>query len=145
MSEQRFPRGTPPDLSAAELEELRCPGCTERDRIRKELAAERSLWCDKPDDRLYHAADGTWWMRGPDGSIQAADEPPIIAEAKKAAFEEAAEIAHKTGEAVIKKCNHSRKNEYDECDFYAARSQGCFDVQLAILSAITVPTEALHD
>lgn len=23
----------------------------------------RALWCDKPEDRLYHAADRTWWRR----------------------------------------------------------------------------------
>ena len=32
-------------------------------RLRNELAQERATWCDKPEDRLYHAADQTWWAR----------------------------------------------------------------------------------
>jgi len=31
--------------------------------LRFEVDAWRSLWCDQPEDRLYHANDRTWWKR----------------------------------------------------------------------------------
>lgn len=31
--------------------------------------------CDKPEDRMYHAADGTWWKRVGD-EWRIADPPP---------------------------------------------------------------------
>jgi hypothetical protein len=44
------------------------------------LAMERRIWCDQPDDRLYHASDKTWWRRrwNADGtwSCVRADPPP---------------------------------------------------------------------
>lgn len=44
----------------------------------------RSLWCDQPEDRLYHAKDRTWWRRyyGPDPrgtyTPYGTDPPPEI-------------------------------------------------------------------
>lgn len=35
---------------------------------------------DKPDDRLYHAADRTWWRRDADGALKAAEAPPEVEE-----------------------------------------------------------------
>lgn len=32
-------------------------------RLASEVSAWRRLWCDQPEDRLYHAKDRTWWMR----------------------------------------------------------------------------------
>lgn len=34
---------------------------------REENGMWRSLWCDKPEDRLWHDADRTWWGRAFDG------------------------------------------------------------------------------
>jgi hypothetical protein len=34
-----------------------------------------SCFCDKPDDRLYHHSDKTWWKREGDRLIRA--EPPV--------------------------------------------------------------------
>jgi hypothetical protein len=31
---------------------------------------------DHPEDRLYHAADKTWWRRDKSGRLKAADPPP---------------------------------------------------------------------
>lgn len=47
----------------------------ERDLAREELAKERSIWCDKPEDRLYHAEDRTWWRRNEEGKCVRADPP----------------------------------------------------------------------
>jgi hypothetical protein len=56
--------------------------------LRFEVDAWRSLWCDQPEDRLYHAKDRTWWKRlyGPTNqghgdspySPYGADPPPEI-------------------------------------------------------------------
>ncbi len=35
-----------------------------------------SLFCDQPEDRLYHAKDRTWWRRNEEGNLVAADPPP---------------------------------------------------------------------
>jgi hypothetical protein len=48
------------------------------------LAHERSIWCDKPEDRLYHAEDRTWWKRGQDGAPHRASPPPEVARMAKA-------------------------------------------------------------
>lgn len=47
------------------------------------LALERSVWCDKPEDRLYHASDGTWWRRDGRGQCVAAEAPGCVAEEKQ--------------------------------------------------------------
>jgi outer membrane murein-binding lipoprotein Lpp len=47
----------------------------ERDRLRAELTGERAVYADSPDDRLYHAADHTWWRRNEDGRLVHADAP----------------------------------------------------------------------
>ena len=44
-------------------------------RLERELAAERATWCDKPEDRLYHAEDQTWWRRDKDGRCVRAESP----------------------------------------------------------------------
>ena len=31
--------------------------------VRNQLHHERRIWCDRPEDRLYHAKDETWWYR----------------------------------------------------------------------------------
>jgi len=38
---------------------------------------ERSLILDKPEDRLYHAEDKTWWRRNKNGNLKRAEEPII--------------------------------------------------------------------
>ena len=43
--------------------------------LERELAAERATWCDKPEDRLYHAEDQTWWRRDKDGRCVRAEPP----------------------------------------------------------------------
>jgi hypothetical protein len=65
---------------------------TERDEARKSekrvetfLMHERAIWCDKPEDRMYHAADNSWWMRGPDGSPKRADAPAAALDVPKSA------------------------------------------------------------
>lgn len=55
-----------------------------------DLEHERSVWCDKPDDRLYHAADGTWWRREVqwDGTYRCvAAEAPAEVERLRAALQ----------------------------------------------------------
>jgi len=47
----------------------------ERDRLRADLARERAVYADSPDDRLYHAADNTWWRRADDGRLVRAESP----------------------------------------------------------------------
>lgn len=32
-------------------------------QLAEEVTMWRSLWCDQPEDRLYHAKDRTWWKR----------------------------------------------------------------------------------
>lgn len=34
-----------------------------------------SCFCDKPEDRLYHAKDRTWWRRDEKGRLKRADPP----------------------------------------------------------------------
>jgi hypothetical protein len=49
-----------------------CPLCgaiAERDH-------ERRIWCDQPEDRLYHAKDKTWWKRDANNRCVRADPPP---------------------------------------------------------------------
>ena len=36
-----------------------------------------AAWCDQPDDRMWHAADGTWWRRDGDRLVSA-DMPPRL-------------------------------------------------------------------
>lgn len=31
--------------------------------VRAELQMEQDIYCDKPEDRLWHASDRTWWKR----------------------------------------------------------------------------------
>ena len=45
-------------------------------RLTDTLRFERSIYADKPEDRLYHAADDTWWRRKADGTLWSADPPP---------------------------------------------------------------------
>jgi DNA-binding ferritin-like protein len=52
-----------------------------RNQIESDLARERSTWCDKPEDRLYHAEDGTWWRRDEHGACKRADPPAELTEA----------------------------------------------------------------
>lgn len=43
----------------------------------EDLRAFASSVLDKPEDRLYHAADGTWWRReGASLRLVSADPPP---------------------------------------------------------------------
>lgn len=49
--------------------------------LQTEVLRWRSLYLDKPEDRLYHASDNTWWRRddtrpGGVGSLVRADPPP---------------------------------------------------------------------
>jgi len=76
------------------------------------LKRERSVWCDQPEDRLYHASDRTWWKRvGVDCTL--ADAPPIVAElssqiaALTAAMKEIAGILE--GPIMGASPNHYRK------------------------------------
>jgi len=59
---------------------------SERKKVEKlemDLAMERAIWCDKPEDRLYHAADRTWWRRAPSGDpVRAAPPPEVVRIAK---------------------------------------------------------------
>jgi len=48
------------------------------------LARERAIWCDKPEDRLYHAEDRTWWRRGTDNAPHRASPPPEVVMVAKA-------------------------------------------------------------
>jgi len=41
-----------------------------------DLQTERDLWCDKPEDRLYHAADKSWWQRDQQTLSPKRAEPP---------------------------------------------------------------------
>jgi hypothetical protein len=52
-----------------------------RNQIESDLARERSTWCDNPEDRLYHAEDGTWWRRDEHGACKRADPPAELTEA----------------------------------------------------------------
>jgi len=47
-------------------------------RLRSELKIQKSVWCDKPEDRLYHHEDKTWWRRNRDGDCVRADEPEYV-------------------------------------------------------------------
>lgn len=51
--------------------------------LRRQVERERLVWCDKPEDRLYHAADGTWWMRAAGDRCVSADEPPEVAKLRQ--------------------------------------------------------------
>lgn len=48
------------------------------DRFELQLAADRKVYADSPDDRLYHAADQTWWRREADGRLVTADPPAEV-------------------------------------------------------------------
>lgn len=47
----------------------------ERIHIIKEKASFADTCCDKPEDRMYHAEDSTWWQRVGNNWRQA-DPPP---------------------------------------------------------------------
>lgn len=51
----------------------------ERDAAVVALAADRIVYCNRPEDRLWHASDRTWWRRGEDGRLVRADAPPWFA------------------------------------------------------------------
>lgn len=51
----------------------------ERDAAVVALASDRIVYCDKPEDRLWHASDRTWWRRAEDGRLVRADAPPWFA------------------------------------------------------------------
>jgi hypothetical protein len=46
-----------------------------------DLARERAVYADSPDDRLYHAADNTWWRRTEDGRLVPAEPPETVTQA----------------------------------------------------------------
>lgn len=48
-----------------------------------ELARLAQTCCDKPEDRMYHANDGTWWRR--DGTRWVSADPPTGDHADNAA------------------------------------------------------------
>jgi hypothetical protein len=53
------------------------------DDLRRENAMWRSCYLDKPEDRLYHASDDTWWQRKDDlhqgiGGLYRAEPPPAV-------------------------------------------------------------------
>lgn len=50
----------------------------ERDRLRADLARERAIYADSPDDRIYHAADNTWWRRNDNGRLVEAEKPASV-------------------------------------------------------------------
>lgn len=41
------------------------------------LRSEVAIFLDKPQDRLFHAEDRTWWKRNANGKIVEADSPPL--------------------------------------------------------------------
>lgn len=50
-------------------------------RLRDEVSRWRRLYLDKPEDRLYHASDRTWWRRDDAhpygaGTLVRAEPPP---------------------------------------------------------------------
>lgn len=56
----------------------------------EELRHWKAIFLDHPEDRLYHANDGTWWRRldrvdgAPrDGHLVAAEPPPEIAKLER--------------------------------------------------------------
>ena len=59
--------------------EKRCQELMDRvDKAERELAFDRSIYADQPEDRLYHAADNTWWKRESDGHLYGADPPKAL-------------------------------------------------------------------
>lgn len=57
---------------------MRDPVTMTRSELINEVSMWRSLWCDQPEDRLYHAKDRTWWRRMLDG-FQARPYAPRLA------------------------------------------------------------------
>lgn len=49
--------------------------CIERNEAREEVKRLNALYLDKPEDRLYHAADKTWWRKDSDGTLKRAEPP----------------------------------------------------------------------
>lgn len=56
----------------------RLEALAEIERLTRDLELERRIWCDQPDDRLYHASDGTWWRRNGRGECVSAEPPAVI-------------------------------------------------------------------
>lgn len=57
--------------------------------LRDEVARWRRLYLDKPEDRLWHASDNTWWTRKDDtlygvGGLFAAEPPEPVKKLMKA-------------------------------------------------------------
>jgi hypothetical protein len=70
-----------------ELIKLKVELAFAQDRLRaaeRLLIHERTIWCDRAEDRLYHAEDGTWWCRGTDGHPHRALPPEGIQRIAKA-------------------------------------------------------------
>lgn len=54
--------------------------------LAEEVLRWRRLYLDQPEDRLYHAKDGTWWTRRDDthlgmGALYSAPPPPEVSRA----------------------------------------------------------------
>ena len=48
--------------------------------LQGELEHERLMCCDDPCDRLYHANDGTWWMRDMNSKCLVVADAPVLEE-----------------------------------------------------------------
>lgn len=70
-----------------------CEACTREARVAEAVQAardeERALVLDKPEDRLWHDEDGTWWRRDEDGHLKATDPPAKLLAIEARAVEEA--------------------------------------------------------
>ncbi len=53
------------------------------------LAAERRIYADSPEDRLFHAKDSSWWRRKADGSLVRAEPPAGLCAPRHAPHTEA--------------------------------------------------------
>lgn len=52
-------------------------GCEQHELLNKATDAHimDKCFCDKPEDRLYHHSDRTWWKRTTGGKLVRADPP----------------------------------------------------------------------
>jgi hypothetical protein len=77
--------------------------------LKHTLESWKRLLLDKPEDRLYHASDRTWWRRayekeaadglGPPWLVRA-DAPPIVNDLVEA-LDQAAEVSYLEGKLMV--------------------------------------------
>lgn len=101
------------------------------------VAQERRLVLDKPEDRLWHASDRTWWRRTDTGALVRADAPVIVetVAAGAGAVTDCFECGSTLLGPLCGACNPEIARLMGEGPHYARAVDACCDMMASALAA----------